>query len=151
MHIFFRKPFFDTLTNFQKIFSHAYTLFVIFKIPQKHYKIWEKQAKKSWTKFWRNLEPSFDSKTPNLGPSFDSTAYIYIYIYACCGVIIWAKFGLLRCYYLGQVWFLQNTVCQKHYKIGVSAFFLKKLRAQIWGVIIWAKLAIFRLQSTWPR
>ena len=40
-------------------------------------------------------------------------ANIYIYIYICCGVIIWAKFGLLRCYYLGQVCFLQNTVCQK--------------------------------------
>ena len=35
------------------------------------------------------------------------------YIYMCCGVIIWAKFGLLRCYYLGQVCFLQNTACQK--------------------------------------
>ena len=34
-------------------------------------------------------------------------------VYVCCGVIIWAKFGLLRCYYLGQVCFLQNTVCQK--------------------------------------
>ena len=58
-------------------------------------------------------------------------------------VIIWAKFV-----------FLQNTVCQKkHYKIEVSApfFFEKKLCAQIWGVIIWAKLAIFKLQSTWPR
>ena len=58
------------------------------------------------------------------------------------GVIIWAKFV-----------FLQNTVCQKHYKIrGFSTFFFeKKLRAQIRGVIIWAKLAIFKLQSTWPR
>ena len=38
--------------------------------------------------------------------------HIYIYIYACCcEVIIWAKFGHFRCYYLGQV-----------------------------GVIIWAKL-----------
>ena len=53
-------------------------------------------------------------KKGNLGPIFNFTAYIYIYIYIlCCGVIIWAKFGLLRCYYLGQVCFLQNTVCQK--------------------------------------
>ena len=45
-----------------------------------------------------------------------------------CGVIIWAKFGLLSCYYyLGQVRFLHNTFCQKHYNIGVSAqFFCKK-------------------------
>ena len=70
----------------------------------------------------------------------------YIYIYK------------LWCYYLGQVWpfevllsgpsfFLQNTVCQKNtIKMGVSALFVlkKKLRAQIWGVIIWAKLVIFK-------
>ena len=37
--------------------------------------------------------------------------YIYKYICACCEVIIWAKFGHFRCYYLGQV-----------------------------GIIIWAKL-----------
>ena len=56
------------------------------------------------------------------------------YVYMCCGVIIWAMFGLLRCYYLGQACFLQNTVCQKHYKNrGFSTFFFvrKKLRAQI--------------------
>ena len=41
------------------------------------------------------------------------TTGVCIYIYICCAVIIWAKFGLLRCYYLGQVCFLQNTVCQK--------------------------------------
>ena len=81
-HFFFENPFFDTLTNCQKIFSHTYTLFVFFKIPKKHYKTGEKQAKK-------NLGPSFDAtldqvltqKTPNLGPGFDSTAYMYIYIY----------------------------------------------------------------------
>ena len=27
---------------------------------------------------------------------------IYIYIYICCEVIIWAKFGVLKGYYLGQ-------------------------------------------------
>ena len=49
----------------------------------------------------------------------------------CCGVIIWAKFGLLRCYYLGQVCFLQKHCLSKNtIKIGVSAFFFckKKLR-----------------------
>ena len=82
MHIFFRIPLFDTLTNCQKIISHPYTLFVIFKMPKEHYKTGEKQAKKSWTKFWRNLGPSFDSKNPNRGPSFDSTTHTHIYIYA---------------------------------------------------------------------
>ena len=71
---------------------------------------------------------------------------IHIYIYICCGVIIWAKFGLLTCYYLGQVAFHQNTVCQtKHYKNRFSALFWKKLCAQSWGVIIWAK-GIFALK-----
>ena len=71
-------------------------------------------------------------------------------IYICCGVIIWAKFGLLRCYYLGQVFFTTHCLSKKHCNNrGFSTF--KKLRAQIWGVIIWAKLAIFKLQSTWPR
>ena len=30
-------------------------------------------------------------------------AYIYIYIYACCEVVIWAKFGRFNSDYLGQV------------------------------------------------
>ena len=48
-------------------------------------------------------------------------------------------------YYLGQV-------CQKHYKIGVSAHSLKdvQLHNKIWGVIIWAKLAIILLHQNWP-
>ena len=47
------------------------------------------------------------------GQVINSTAYIYMYVCAWC-------------YYLGQVCFLQNTVCQKHYKnIGFSTFFLK--------------------------
>ena len=53
-------------------------------------------------------------KMAKLGPIIDFTAKkidIYIYIYMCCEVIIWAKFGHFRCYDLGQV-----------------------------GVIIWAKL-----------
>ena len=77
---------------------------------------------------------------------------ICVYIYICCGVIIWAKFGLMRCYYLGQVCFYKTLFVKKHYKNrGFSTVFWNKLRAQIWGVIIWAKLAIFELQSTWPR
>ena len=62
----------------KKLYSHLYTPFVIFKIPQKHYETGEEQAKKildqvltqPWTKFWLN-------KT-NLGQSFDSTAHIYM-------------------------------------------------------------------------
>ena len=29
--------------------------------------------------------------------------HIYIYIYICCEVIIWSKFGVFKCYYLVQV------------------------------------------------
>ena len=47
-----------------------------------------------------NLDHILTQKKANLGPHFDSTAYLYIYIY--CEVIIWAKFGHFRCY-LGQV------------------------------------------------
>ena len=39
------------------------------------------------------------SRQPVGGGSND----VYTYIYICCEVIMWAKFGLFRCYYLGQV------------------------------------------------
>ena len=45
-----------------------------------------------------------------------------MYIYICCEVIIWAKFGHFRCYYLGQV-----------------------------GVIIWAKLFLAYNNSGFKR
>ena len=47
---------------------------------------------------------------------------IHIYIHICCEVIIWAKFGHFRCYYLGQV-----------------------------GVIIWAKLFLAYKSSGFKR
>ena len=55
-------------------------------------KIAEKTSKnRSWTKFWRNLGPSTDSKNPSLAPSFHSTVYIYIYIYMHCTGRIWGQ------------------------------------------------------------
>ena len=48
--------------------------------------------------------------------------YAYIYVYIRCEVIIWAKFGHFRCYYLGQV-----------------------------GVIIWAKLFLAYKNSGFKR
>ena len=76
-HFFSKTLFLTPWQTAKKLFSHPYTLFVFFKIPKKHYKTGEKQAKK-------NLGPSFDAtldqvltqKNPNLGPSFDSTAYM---------------------------------------------------------------------------
>ena len=48
--------------------------------------------------------------------------YVYVCVFICCEVIIWAKFGRLRCYYLGQV-----------------------------GVIIWAKLFLAYKNSGFKR
>ena len=80
--------------------------------------------------------------------------YVCIYIYmhavkflsgpslANSGVIIciWAKFVFTLC--------VKNTI-----RIGVLADLVgqKKSRTKISGVAIWAKLAIFVLQQTWPR
>ena len=99
-HFFSKTLFLTPWQTAKKIFSHPYTLFVFFKMPKKHYKTGENKQKKSWTKFWRNLGPSFDSKKPKSWTKF----WLYsIYIYMRCEVIIWAKFGHFRCYYLGQV------------------------------------------------
>ena len=68
---------------------------------------WGKAVKKNLDQFLTlDLDQFLRLETPNLGPVFNSTAYIYIYtfIFFKCGeVIIWAKFGHFRCYYLGQV------------------------------------------------
>ena len=71
------------------------------------------------------LGPSVDSK----GPFLDQVLTLQ-YIYMCCGVIIWSKFGLFNSYYLVQVRFLTLFV-KKHYKIGVSDFFWKSARANL--------------------
>ena len=95
---------------------------------------------------WAAVVGSQDSKPSVAKPAFvmgnvitEVLIHIYIakYVDICCGVIIWAKFGLLRCYYLGQVCFLQNTVCQKHYKNrGLSTFFLQKKCARKFEVLL---------------
>ena len=85
---------------------------------------------------------------PKGGQTNNPPAYIYIYI--CCGVIIWSKFGGFGCYYLVQVCFFpKHRLPQNAIKIGVSALFFlkKKLRAKFLDVIIWSKLAFFKTQS----
>ena len=73
------------------------------------------------------------------------------------GPVIWAKFGLLRCYYLGQVCLYKTLFVKNTVKIGVSALFLfwkncaREFEVLLSGPAFWAKLAIFKLQSTWPR
>ena len=87
---FFDYPF---LTPWQtaKNKSHPYTLLVIFKMPPNTIKLGKTSKQKYWTKFWPNLAP----QNPNLGPSFDSTTYLYMCVYSCCEVINWAKFVFL--------------------------------------------------------
>ena len=53
----------------------------------------------------------------------------YIYIYMCCRDIVWAKFGHLKGYYLGQVCFL-HCLHKSTIKIGVFRPFLTKKCAQ---------------------
>ena len=93
VHIFFRKPFFDTLTNCQKIYFRTPTRYLcFFKIPKKHYKIGENKQKK-------NLGPSFDAtldqvltqKNPKSWTKFWHYS-IYIYIHTGC------RNALLRLY-----------------------------------------------------
>ena len=78
---FFENPFFDTLTNCQKIFSHTYRLFVLFlRYPKNTIKLGKKQAKK-------NLGPSFDAtldqaltQKPQILDQVLTLQHIYIYI-----------------------------------------------------------------------
>ena len=76
---FFRIPFLDTSTTCKNVFSHPYTLFVIFPMPKQPLSTCGKQA--------NNLGPSFDApsfdstKTQILHQVFDSTAYTYTYTY----------------------------------------------------------------------
>ena len=62
------------------------------------------------------------------------------HIYICCGVNIWAKFGLFNSYYLGQVFFLKCCV-KNTIKYGFQQ--IKKVLAQFLIIINWAKLAFF--------
>ena len=83
MQFSFRKPHFWHPQNFAKtLFWHTVALFVFLKMPKKHYKTGEKQQKKIGPVFNTRLGPVLTLETPNLGPVFNSTAYIYIYVYA---------------------------------------------------------------------
>ena len=112
------------------ILTHCDTICVT-KKAKKHYKL-GKNSKKNLDQFLTyNLDQFLTYKTPNLGPVFNFTAHIYIY--------------MLWCYYLGQVWpfevllsgpsllFTKYCLSKNTIKIGVSALFFckKKLRAQI--------------------
>ena len=64
------------------ILTHCDTICVT-KKAKKHYKTGEKTAKKNLDQFLTyNLDQFLTYKTPNLGPVFNFTAYIYIYMHA---------------------------------------------------------------------
>ena len=91
VHIFFQKPFFWQPDKLPKNYFRTPTHYLWFlRYPKNTVKLGETSKNKSWTKFWCNLGPSFDSKNPNRGPSFDSTAYIYICW--CWRVLNWTPF-----------------------------------------------------------
>ena len=79
--IFFSKTSFLITQNFAKtLFWHTVTLFVLQKKPKNTIKL-GKTAKKNLDQFLTyNLDQFLTYKTPNLGPVFNFTAYIYINI-----------------------------------------------------------------------
>ena len=69
-HFFSKTLFLTPWQTAKKLFSHPYTLFVFFKIPKKHYKTGEKQAKKILDQVLTQPWPSFDSKNPKSWTKF---------------------------------------------------------------------------------
>ena len=51
----------------------------------------------------KNVDNQLALKQKKGGQPANSLAYIYIHTHICCEVVIWAKFGHLKGYYLGQV------------------------------------------------
>ena len=80
MQFSFWKPHFWHPSNFAKtLFWHTVALFVFLKMPKKHYKTGEKQQKQIGPVLTLDLDQFLTLETPNLGPVFNSTAYIYMY------------------------------------------------------------------------
>ena len=73
----------------QKEKTHTHTTICDFKHAQKHYKLGKVSQNNLGPDVDETRGPDVDSKKPNLRPGIDSTTYIYI----CCEVIIWSKFG----------------------------------------------------------
>ena len=82
MQISFQKPHFWHPQNFAKaLFWHNVTLFVFSKMPPQPYKIGEKQWNKNLDHFLTlNLDHFLTLKRAKIGPLFNFTAYIYVYL-----------------------------------------------------------------------
>ena len=71
---------------------------------------------------------------------------LYRYIYICCEVIIWSKFGPFGSYYLVQVcFFLKHRLPKNTIKIGVSALFFwnKKIVHKNFGSYYLVQVGVF--------
>ena len=109
MHIF-QKTFLTPWRPAKQILSHPYTLFAILKIPKDTLNWRTTSKKKYWTKFWRNLGPSFDSQKAKSWTKFwlyntHTHTHIYIYIYThtyICIVKTLAKFVQFQSWNPGQ-------------------------------------------------
>ena len=106
MQFSFRKPHFWHPPNFAKtLFWHTVALLVFLKMPPKHYKNGEKQWKNNLDHFLTlNLDHFLTLKPPNLGPLFNFTAYIYIYVF-----LLKDAFS-----YRGKCIFLQSFLCREN-------------------------------------
>ena len=80
---FFENPFFDTLTNCQKIFSHTYTLFVFFKIPKNTIKLGKNKQKKILDHILTQPWTTFCLKKTQILDHILSLQHIYIYMCVC--------------------------------------------------------------------
>ena len=86
---FFENPFLTPWQTAKKYFRTPTHYLCFLRYPKNTIKLGKNKQTKSWTTFWRNLGPHFDSKNPKSWTTF----WLYsIYIY-----MLWS-------YYLGQVW-----------------------------------------------
>ena len=145
---FVRKPFFDTLTNCQKIFSHPYALFVILRCPPNAIKLWKTSKNildqvltqpwtkfwlkklKSWTKFWlySTYRYAVESK---LGPKI---AFFW--------VKTWSKFSLFFFFVFQK----SSSFCRE------NEIFKKNEQKNKKNTIFWVKTwSNFVAQHTWTK
>ena len=88
MQFSFRKPHFWQPKILQKHYFDTLWHYLCYKKkPKNHYKTGEQTAKKNLDQFLTyNLDQFLTYKTPNLGPVFNSTAYIYMPACSLAGV-----------------------------------------------------------------
>ena len=129
---FFRKPLFFYQKQLSKtLILHHPLKNCAQKISQNPYFY---RLKKRWPSYWPYRGQVIDLKMAKMWPSYWPYS---IYIYICCGVIILAKFGLLRCYSLGQVcFFTKHCLSQNTIKQGFQHFFWTKNCARKFEVLL---------------